>query len=176
VCRSLLKGKSKVKVVTVRAINAFRGTEVQRHPFLISALDAGVWSASRPGRFTLGERAFVSHSTHRVRGWVGPRAGQDFWRQRGLPLSRYSNPDRPNSILVTIMTELSRLPALVMLEWVLCSVLEAAPLYDEVIAIFTRYSTVLLVAISTDNPSVWCIHLYCNPIGTTRNHDFETAS
>jgi len=69
--------KSKVKYITVHAINAYRGTELQRHSFLISALDAGVWSTSHPGCFTLGERAFVSHSTHRIRGWVGPTAGQD---------------------------------------------------------------------------------------------------
>jgi hypothetical protein len=42
--------------------------------FLTSALDGGEWSASRPGRFTPGERA---HGTHWIGGWVGPRAGLD---------------------------------------------------------------------------------------------------
>jgi hypothetical protein len=42
--------------------------------FLISALDWGEWSASRPGRYTPGERA---SSTHWIGGWVVPRAGLD---------------------------------------------------------------------------------------------------
>jgi hypothetical protein len=50
---------------------------VQRHLFLISALDGGGWSASRLGRFTLRKTASVSHNTHWIRGWVGPRAGLD---------------------------------------------------------------------------------------------------
>jgi hypothetical protein len=43
-------------------------------PFLTSALDGGEWSVSRPGRFTLGERA---PGTHWIECWVGPRAGLD---------------------------------------------------------------------------------------------------
>jgi hypothetical protein len=42
--------------------------------FLTSALAGGEWSASRPCRFTPGERA---PSTHWIGGWVGPRAGMD---------------------------------------------------------------------------------------------------
>jgi hypothetical protein len=42
--------------------------------FLTSALVEGEWSASRPGRFTLGKRA---SSTHWIGGWVGLRAGLD---------------------------------------------------------------------------------------------------
>jgi hypothetical protein len=38
---------------------------------LTSTLDGGKWSASRPGRFTPRERA---PGTHRIGGWVGPRA------------------------------------------------------------------------------------------------------
>jgi hypothetical protein len=34
----------------------------------------GEWSASRPGRFTPGER---THSIPWIGGWVGPRAGLD---------------------------------------------------------------------------------------------------
>jgi hypothetical protein len=41
-------------------------------PFLTSALDGGEWSASRPSRFTSGERAL---GTRWLGGWVGPRAG-----------------------------------------------------------------------------------------------------
>jgi hypothetical protein len=43
-------------------------------PFLTSALDAGEWSVTRPGRFTLVE---VAPGTHCMGGWVGPRAGLD---------------------------------------------------------------------------------------------------
>jgi hypothetical protein len=41
---------------------------------LTSALDRGVWSASRPDRFTSGERAT---DIHWIGGRVGPRAGLD---------------------------------------------------------------------------------------------------
>jgi hypothetical protein len=41
-------------------------------PFLTSALDGGEWSLSCPCLFTPGERA---SGTHRIGGWVGPRAG-----------------------------------------------------------------------------------------------------
>jgi hypothetical protein len=39
-----------------------------------SAVDGGEWSAPRPGRFTLKERAA---GTHRIGGWVGTKAGLD---------------------------------------------------------------------------------------------------
>jgi hypothetical protein len=39
---------------------------------LTFVLDGGKWSASRPGRFIPGERG---SGTHRLGGWVGPRAG-----------------------------------------------------------------------------------------------------
>jgi hypothetical protein len=48
------------------------GVDVWIHIFLTSALAGGEWSASRPGRFTPGERA---PSTHWIGRWVGPRAG-----------------------------------------------------------------------------------------------------
>jgi len=38
---------------------------------LTSVLDGSEWSAARPGRFTLRERA---PGTHWIGGWVGPRA------------------------------------------------------------------------------------------------------
>jgi hypothetical protein len=44
------------------------------HIYLTSALVGGEWSASRPGRFTPGETAPV---THCIGGWVDPRAGLD---------------------------------------------------------------------------------------------------
>jgi len=42
--------------------------------YLISALDVGEWSASRPGRFTSSERA---PGTHWIGGWVSHTAGLD---------------------------------------------------------------------------------------------------
>jgi hypothetical protein len=41
---------------------------------LTSALDAGAWSASRPGRFTAGEGA---PGTHLIGGWMDPKTGLD---------------------------------------------------------------------------------------------------
>jgi hypothetical protein len=57
---------------------------------LTSALDGGVWSASRPGRFTSREKA---PDIHWIGGWVGPRAVLDAVVKRKIPsLRRESNP------------------------------------------------------------------------------------
>jgi hypothetical protein len=53
--------------------------------FLTSALDGGELSASRPGRFTPGERA---SDTHWIGGWVGPRAVLDTVVKRKIPSPR----------------------------------------------------------------------------------------
>jgi hypothetical protein len=50
----------------------YGGVDVQIQVFLTSALVGGEWSASRPARFTAGER---TPGTHWIGGWVGPRAG-----------------------------------------------------------------------------------------------------
>jgi hypothetical protein len=55
-------------------MKAYGGVDVQIHIFLTSSLVDGEWSASRPGRFTPGERA---PSTHWIGGWVDPRACLD---------------------------------------------------------------------------------------------------
>jgi hypothetical protein len=55
-------------------MKAYGGVDVYIHIFLTSALVGGDWSASRPGRFTSGERG---PGTHWIGGWVGPRAGLD---------------------------------------------------------------------------------------------------
>jgi hypothetical protein len=49
-------------------------------PILTSALHRGEWLASRPGRFTPGDRVPCSRL---IGGWVGPRASLDAmeWRQ-----------------------------------------------------------------------------------------------
>jgi hypothetical protein len=53
-------------------MKAYGGVDVQIHIFLTSALAGGQWSASRPGRFTLGE---TYPGTLWIGGWVDPRAG-----------------------------------------------------------------------------------------------------
>jgi hypothetical protein len=57
------------------AMKTYGGSvEVYLHSFLTLALDGGEWSASRPGRFTPGEKA---PGTRWIGGWVGPRASLD---------------------------------------------------------------------------------------------------
>jgi hypothetical protein len=58
---------------------------------LTSALDGGGWSASRPGRFNLWERA---PSTHWKGGWVGFRAVQDAVMKRKIPSPRRESKPR----------------------------------------------------------------------------------
>jgi hypothetical protein len=55
-------------------MKAYGGVDAQIHVFLTSALVGGERSASRPGLFTLGEKA---PGTHWIGGWVGFRAGLD---------------------------------------------------------------------------------------------------
>jgi hypothetical protein len=68
---------------------------------LTSALAGGEWSASRPGRFTPGERAPGIHWMGR---WVGPRAGlgdvekRKFFTLPGLELGPLGRPARSQSL------------------------------------------------------------------------------
>jgi hypothetical protein len=52
-------------------MKAYGAVDVYIHIFLTSALVGGEWSASRPGRFTSGERV---PGTHWIGGWVDPSA------------------------------------------------------------------------------------------------------
>jgi hypothetical protein len=70
-------------------MKAYGGVNVQIHVFLNSALEEGKWSASRPCRFTPGERA---PGTHWVGGWVGPRVGLDAVKKINILHFRQSNP------------------------------------------------------------------------------------
>jgi hypothetical protein len=76
------------------------------HVFLTLSLVAGEWSASRSGRFTALER---THLTHRIGGWVGPRASLNdmeklkFSTLSGLELQSLG---RPVTIPDCISTEL----------------------------------------------------------------------
>jgi hypothetical protein len=72
------------------------------HPvFLTSALVGGEWSASRPSRFTPGERA---PGTHWIGGLVDPRACLDDVEKRkfltllGLELQPLGRPTRSQSL------------------------------------------------------------------------------
>jgi hypothetical protein len=62
-------------------MKAYGGVDVLIHVFLTSALAGGEWSASRPYRFTSGERA---PHTHWIGGSVVPRAGLDDVEKRKL--------------------------------------------------------------------------------------------
>jgi hypothetical protein len=55
-------------------MKTYGGVDVQTRVFSTSALVGGEWSASRPGRFTPGEKA---PGTHWIGGWVDPGAGLD---------------------------------------------------------------------------------------------------
>jgi hypothetical protein len=55
-------------------MKAYAGVDIQIHIFLTLALFGGEWSASRPCRFTPGER---TPGTHWIGGWVDPRADLD---------------------------------------------------------------------------------------------------
>jgi hypothetical protein len=62
-------------------------------PFLTSALDGGEWSASQPGRLTLGE---IDRWTNWVRSRVGRRIGLDAMKKRKMSCPfRESIPGRP---------------------------------------------------------------------------------
>jgi hypothetical protein len=60
-------------------MKACGGVQVQTHIFLTSALVGGEWSASRPSRFTPGER---SPGTHWIGDWVDPIAGSNDMEKR----------------------------------------------------------------------------------------------
>jgi hypothetical protein len=85
----------------------YGGVDVQIHIFLSSALVGVECSASRPDRFTTGERA---PGTLCIGGWVNPRAGLDGLKKRkfltlpGLELQPLCRPARSQS--------LSRLPTI----------------------------------------------------------------
>jgi hypothetical protein len=59
----------------------YGGVEVEIHLFFTSAIVGGEWLASRPGRFTTGERA---RDTHWVGDLVGSRAGLDVVKGRNI--------------------------------------------------------------------------------------------
>jgi hypothetical protein len=59
------------------AMKKYGGVGVYIHIFLTSALVGGEWSATRPGRFTPGERA---PGTHWIEGWWATEPVWTTWR------------------------------------------------------------------------------------------------
>jgi len=57
-------------VIKHQAKKTYRGVELQLHIFIISALDGGEWSASRPGGFTTGVRTLSTHFTGGCVDWL----------------------------------------------------------------------------------------------------------
>jgi hypothetical protein len=64
-------------------MKAYGGMDVFIHIFLIAALAGDEWSASRPGRFTPGER---DPGTHWIGSWMDHRAGLDDVKRKFLTL------------------------------------------------------------------------------------------
>jgi hypothetical protein len=65
-------------------MKTYWGVDVYIHIFLTSALTGGEWSASRPGRFTAGDKA---PGTHSIGGWVDLRTGlEDVEKRKFLTL------------------------------------------------------------------------------------------
>jgi hypothetical protein len=91
----------------------YGGVDVYIHVFLTSALVGGEWLASRPGRFTPGERA---PGIHWLGGWVDPQSLlDDVERRKILPLPGQELRPRSQSLyrlltkgkhLVSIITRL----------------------------------------------------------------------
>jgi hypothetical protein len=82
--------------------------EVKLNAFVTLALDGGEWTASHPGRFTLRKSVLL---THRIGGWVGPRAYLDSVEKIQISCA-YRSPRN----LVTIRTELACLQ-IEMVKW-----------------------------------------------------------
>jgi hypothetical protein len=82
-------------------MKTYTGVDVEIHVFFTSTLFRSEWSASRPGRFTPGERASIIHF---IRSWVGPKAGvgdvekRQFFTIPGLELWSLNRPARTQSL------------------------------------------------------------------------------
>jgi hypothetical protein len=71
-------------------MKAYGGVDAWTHIFLTSPLAGGEWSASRPCRFTPGERA---SGTHWIGGWVDPRDSLNGVKKKNSWLHQESNSD-----------------------------------------------------------------------------------
>jgi hypothetical protein len=94
------------------AMRTYGGVEVYFHAFLLSTLDRRQWSASRPGCFTYGEKALPPQFPwDRRPGGIHSLPGRGGEEKKSHPCtSRESIPGIPARSLVTVLTELLRLP------------------------------------------------------------------
>jgi hypothetical protein len=74
----LIKAKLSLYVIKHHVMKTYRSGGTAP-PFLTSAVDGGDLSASRPGRFTIEERASCSQW---IGDWVDPRVGLDAVEKR----------------------------------------------------------------------------------------------
>jgi hypothetical protein len=89
------------EVVPANAMKVYGGRRCVTPLIPASALHKGEWLNSRPGRLTFG--------THWTEGWVGARAGQDFWkRETFLDCAGNRTPDRRGQSVDMVPTTLSR--------------------------------------------------------------------
>jgi hypothetical protein len=95
------KGKGKVSCALTEHhdMKAYWGSGGSSTHSMTSALDGGERSASRPGRFTLKERA---PGTHWIGGWVGPRAVLDVVVKRKIPSPHRES--KPRTSIITFET------------------------------------------------------------------------
>jgi hypothetical protein len=77
-------------------MKTYGGADVEIHVFLISALVGGEWSASRPGRFTAGEKASRYHLDRRL-GWPQNRSGQRGEDKNVVPIGTRTSTSGPSS-------------------------------------------------------------------------------
>lgn len=99
----------KDKTVPVHAMKAFKGVEVQLHPFLTSTLDGGEWSASCLGCvMPLGKDLPVPIELQT--GWT-PELVWLLWKGASLPLlrKRLKFQNNPACTIVILATELAKL-------------------------------------------------------------------
>jgi hypothetical protein len=103
------KIKTSLCLMTRHAMKMCAEVEAQLHAYLTSLLDGGVWLASRPSRFTPGERI---PDTKWIGFWMVPRARSEGCGEKAniLPLtwieSRFFG--CPASSLISIVIELSQ--------------------------------------------------------------------
>jgi hypothetical protein len=96
-CKTVISGAG----ITSHIVRRFHSFAISTLATISSALVGGEWSASRPGRFTLGERA---PGTHCIGSWVGPRDGLDDVEKRkfltlpGLELRTLAHPAHIQSL------------------------------------------------------------------------------
>jgi hypothetical protein len=99
--------QGKGKVFPDHAIKTYRGTDVQLHSFLTSALDAGEWSTSRPSLFTPGKEP--PYPFNMRLGESQSRFGCCGWTDKSLTPTGILTPECPAHSPVAIQTTLLRL-------------------------------------------------------------------